>query len=91
MDGAQVCEMGEAGEVTGRERQCRYYAIRKTLTKAIERGGRDTERDLYGEAGGYAPILDRRANGRSCPECGTTIEKIQYLGGSCYLCAQCQT
>jgi formamidopyrimidine-DNA glycosylase len=73
-------------------RECRKWhrAIRQVLTEAIERGGRDTETDLYGEPGGYVPILDRRANGRPCPECGTPIEKIAYLGGSCYFCPQCQ-
>jgi len=78
-------------EVSGRERRRWYHAIRKTLTEAVKRGGRDTESDLYGEPGGYVPILDRRAKGQPCPECGTTIEKIQYLGGSCYFCPKCQT
>ena len=76
--------------LTGRERQRWYRAIRGTLGAAIKRGGRDTESDLHGEPGGYVAILDRRAKGRPCPECGTPIEKIAYLGGSCYFCPQCQ-
>lgn len=28
--------------------------------------------------------------GQPCPNCGTTIEKVQYLGGACYLCPRCQ-
>ena len=81
----------DLADLTGRERQRWYHAIRRTLNEAIERGGRDTECDLYGEPGGYVPILDRRAKGRPCPECRTPIEKIQYLGGSCYFCPACQT
>ena len=80
----------ELTSLSGRERQRWYNAIRKALREAIRLGGRDTEFDLHGRPGGYVPILDRRANGRPCPECGTAIEKIQYLGGSCYLCPSCQ-
>jgi len=72
----------------GRERL--HRAIVDTITEAIRLRGRDTEKDLFGEPGGYVPILDRRAAGKPCPECGTPIEKISYLGGSCYLCPQCQ-
>jgi formamidopyrimidine-DNA glycosylase len=77
-------------DLTGRERQRWYHAIRKTLGEAIKRGGRDTETNLYGEPGGFVPILDRRTNGQPCPECGTAIEKIAYRGGSCYFCPKCQ-
>ena len=78
-------------DVSGRERQRWYRAIRNTLREAIQREGRDTESNLYGEPGGYTPIMDRRAKGQPCPECGTAIEKIAYLGGSCYFCPECQT
>jgi len=76
--------------ISGRERQRWYHAIRGVLSDAIERGGRDTESDLFGKPGGYVATLDRRALGNPCPECGTPIEKIQYLGGSCYFCPTCQ-
>lgn len=72
----------------GRERLRR--AIVETMNEAIGKGGRDTEVDLYGAPGGYTPVLDRRAKGRPCPECGTPIEKVSYLGGSCYVCPSCQ-
>ncbi len=69
----------------------RYYqAMRDVLAAAVAAGGRDTERDLFGRPGGYRPVLDKRALGRPCPTCGTPIEKIAYLGGSCYFCPQCQ-
>ena len=78
-------------EVSQRERRPWYHVIRKTLTEAIDRGGRDTETNLYGEPGGYVATLDRRAKGQPCPTCGTVIEKTAYLGGSCYFCPKCQT
>jgi formamidopyrimidine-DNA glycosylase len=81
----------DIADLTDRDRQRWYQAIRKTLGEAIRLGGRDTEFDLHGRPGGYVPILDRRAKGRPCPDCGAAIEKIQYLGGSCYFCPHCQT
>jgi len=76
--------------LTGRERLRWYHAIRKTLREAIKRGGRDTEFGLHGQPGGYVAILDKRAKGQPCPECGDIIEKVSYLGGSCYFCPTCQ-
>ena len=73
------------------DRAALYHAMRDTLEEAIDLGGRDTERTLFGEPGGYIPVLDKRAKGLPCPNCGTLIEKIQYLGGSCYVCPTCQT
>jgi formamidopyrimidine-DNA glycosylase len=68
-----------------------YDAIQRTVQDAIHQGGRYDELDLYGSPGGYVRLMDRHAVGRPCPECGGTVEKIQYLGGACYLCPQCQT
>lgn len=67
-----------------------YNAIRKVLTEAAAKGGRDDELDLFGRGGRYVRLLDRRSKGRPCPSCGTRIEKVQYLGGACYLCPNCQ-
>jgi len=67
-----------------------YDAIRETMREAIELGGRYDERDLYNNPGRYIRILDSKTKGNPCPECGTPIEKIQYLGGASYLCPDCQ-
>ena len=67
-----------------------HQAVRKVLTEAVRKGGRDDELDLFGRPGRYVRTLDRRTNGTPCPRCGTAIEKIQYLGGACYFCPKCQ-
>jgi len=77
-------------EIAGKEKRALYEAIRVTLKQAVELGGRDTERDLYNRPGGYRRILDSRNVGQPCPECGTAIEKIQFLGGASYFCPHCQ-
>ena len=59
--------------------------------RAVDLDGRDTERDLYGNRGRYVRMMDSKTKGLPCPQCGTPIVKIQYLGGACYLCPDCQT
>ena len=65
-------------------------AILITVQEVIAKGGRHDEVDLYGQPGGYARLMDRRAAGQPCPTCSTLVEKIQYLGGACYFCPRCQ-
>lgn len=72
------------------ERRTLYEAIVSTLQAIIAQGGRYDEYDLYGQRGGYVRLMDKNAVGRPCPECGGTVEKLQYLGGACYLCTNCQ-
>ena len=74
----------------GGQRQALHSAIVHTVREVIDRGGRYDEFDLYGQPGGYVRLMDGKAAGRPCPECGTTVEKLQYLGGACYLCPKCQ-
>jgi formamidopyrimidine-DNA glycosylase len=77
-------------DLTMEQRQTLYQAIVDTVGEVIEKGGRYDEYDLYGNRGGYVRTMDRHATGRPCPGCGGQVEKIQYLGGACYLCPTCQ-
>ena len=72
------------------QRRAVHSAILCTVREVIERGGRYDEFDLYGRPGGYVRLMDSKTAGHPCLECGTTVEKIQYLGGACYLCPRCQ-
>jgi formamidopyrimidine-DNA glycosylase len=67
-----------------------YNAIVNTVHGIIEQGGRYDETDLFNHPGAYVRIMDKTAVGNSCPRCGSIIEKIQYLGGACYFCPNCQ-
>jgi formamidopyrimidine-DNA glycosylase len=77
-------------ELSTDQRQTLYESIVATVDEVIEKGGRYDEWDLYNQRGGYVRLMDKNAVGRPCPECGGDIEKIQYLGGACYLCPSCQ-
>lgn len=78
-------------ELSTGERKSLYQAIKDTVHHVIDQGGRYDEFDLYNQRGGYVRIMDKNAVNRPCPECGKEITKIQYLGGSCYFCPNCQT
>jgi formamidopyrimidine-DNA glycosylase len=77
-------------DLSSDQRRALYDAIVGTVREVIEQGGRYDEYDLYGRRGGYVRLMDKNALGRPCPECGGEVRKIQYLGGSCYLCPNCQ-
>jgi formamidopyrimidine-DNA glycosylase len=72
------------------QRLALHSAIVSTVDEVMARGGRYDEVDLYNRPGGYVRLMDSKAAGRPCPNCGTAIEKIQYLGGACYFCPYCQ-
>ncbi len=77
-------------ELDVEQRRQLYNAICSTLKMAIDKGGRYDEVDLFNQPGGYVRLMDKHALERPCPGCGGVVEKIAYLGGSCYLCANCQ-
>jgi formamidopyrimidine-DNA glycosylase len=77
-------------DLSRKQRRDLYLSITGTVRQAIQRGGRSDERDLFDRPGGYIRLMDKNAVGQACMDCGTRIEKIQYLGGSCYFCPGCQ-
>jgi len=68
-----------------------FRSVKSVLHEMAERGGRDTERDLYGCPGGYKTVLSKNTVDMPCPSCGTIIKKAAYLGGSIYYCEGCQS
>ena len=60
------------------------------LREMTEMGGRDTEKNIYGNPGGYITKMSKNTASVGCPVCGGRITKEAYLGGSVYYCAHCQ-
>ena len=87
---ARIHPRRRALDLSEDERRTLHAAIRDTLGQMVALGGRDGEIDLFGQPGGYQRILSSETVGKPCPECGTPIEKIQYLGGASYFCPRCQ-
>lgn len=67
-----------------------YETLTGTLSRMTDAGGRDTEKDLFGEKGRYVTLLSKRTVGKPCPFCGGMIQKANYLGGTVYFCPSCQ-
>lgn len=77
-------------ELSSGQRRDLYDAIVHTVHEIIDQGGRNDETNLFGQRGGYVRLMDSGAVGKPCPECGTKVQKIHYLGGACYFCPKCQ-
>lgn len=67
-----------------------FGTLKSLLTEMTGRNGRDTEKDLFGNPGGYAVQLSRNTCTDPCPVCGGSIVKEAYLGGAVYYCPCCQ-
>jgi formamidopyrimidine-DNA glycosylase len=67
-----------------------YKSIRFTLAEMVSQGGRDTEKGLFGNFGGYKTKASKLTLDKSCDECGCFIKKESYMGGSIYYCSGCQ-
>ncbi len=67
-----------------------FHSLKITLQNMVNKGGRDTEKDLYGHLGKYKTILSKNTYKNPCPNCGNSIVKEPYLGGSIYFCPICQ-
>jgi formamidopyrimidine-DNA glycosylase len=67
-----------------------FASVRSTLAAMTDAGGRDTEKDLDGNPGGYRTILSARTLDSPCPRCGDAVRREPFLGGNVYFCPGCQ-
>ena len=67
-----------------------FDSVKSTLAAMTNGGGRDTERDLFGNQGGYKTKLSKYNSVLLCPDCGGAVKKEAYMGGSVYFCENCQ-
>lgn len=66
------------------------YSMKGTLSGMTELGGRNTEKDFFGNWGGYKVLLSKNTYKDPCPNCGHEIVREAYLGGTVYYCRECQ-
>lgn len=76
--------------LTELEKSDLFDSVKHTLREMTEKGGRDTEKDLFGSPGGYTTILSNKTMNNPCPRCGGNIVRQAYLGGNVYFCPHCQ-
>ncbi|QNK39795.1 DNA-formamidopyrimidine glycosylase family protein [Caproicibacter fermentans] len=78
------------GTFSEAERDNLLSCIVSVLHDMTARGGRDTEKDLFGRPGGYRVKLSKNTLASGCPRCGGRLVKEAYLGGAVYYCPSCQ-
>lgn len=67
-----------------------HKAITGVVSSACQLGGRDTETDIFGNAGLFITKMTSKTVGLPCPNCQSTVERVTWLGGNCYFCPKCQ-
>lgn len=73
-----------------KERETLFQSIKTVLFDMTAKGGRDTEKDIFGNEGGYVTLLSKKTLAKGCPRCGGVITKEAYMGGAVYYCPACQ-
>lgn len=73
-------------DISDKEKKELYKVIMDLINEMIVKGGRDTEKDIYGNPGNYQTILSSKNYKNGCPICHGEIIKQNYLGGSIYFC-----
>ena len=67
-----------------------FVSVKTTLANMTKLGGRDTEKDIFGNPGRYRTVLSNKTKDNPCIMCGGMIICEAYLGGKIYYCPQCQ-
>lgn len=80
----------EMSSLTKDERKLLYETTKVELQKMTELGGRDGEKDLFDNWGGYKRKMHSKVVDEPCIVCKTPIVKEQFGGGSIYFCPSCQ-
>lgn len=88
--GAGIHPKRKIASLTDTDAERLFGTLKSLLAEMTRRNGRDTEKDLFGDCGGYAVRLSRNTCTKPCPVCGGLIVKEAYLGGAVYYCSGCQ-
>jgi len=77
-------------KLTKKDKDRLFESVKETLKSMIRKRGRNTEKTLFGESGGYEVLLSAKTFKNPCPSCGEKLNKESYLGGTIYYCPNCQ-
>lgn len=69
-----------------------YQAVQRGLRPALELHGAFYEQTIFGQPGGFTMdhILIGYKEGKPCPVCGTSIQKIKTGSTASFICPSCQ-
>ena len=77
--------------ISPEERRALHAAIVAQLQQATALGGLRYEKDLFQRSGRFERFQVGYREGRPCPACGTTIQKVRTGSTASYICPSCQT
>lgn len=87
---AKIHPKRKLNTLAAEDKKLLYTTIKALLSEMTGLGGRDTEKDLFGNSGGYRTMMSKNTAGLPCMTCGGYIKKESYMGGSVYFCESCQ-
>jgi formamidopyrimidine-DNA glycosylase len=87
---ARIHPKTKLASFTDKQKTHLFRTVKETLREMTDKGGRDTEKDLYGQSGGYVCLLSKNTLDKPCPVCGESLVRQAYLGGNIYFCPGCQ-
>ena len=78
--------------LTDKEIEALHKSMQAVLKESIKLGGLAYEKDFYGNKGKFGSDQFKVGykEGRPCPICGTTIQKIKTGSTSTFICPKCQ-
>ena len=88
---AGIHPKAKIGGLSEEDKEQIFAGIKKVLPEMVRLRGRDTEKDIWGQPGGYKTKLSKNTYKNGCPKCGGEIRKSSYLGGTVYFCPACQS
>jgi len=87
---AKIHPKRKTSSLSDGEFETMFITVKRLLAGMTDKGGRDTEKDLFGAPGGFITTMSRKNEGMPCPVCGDLIKRMAYMGGNVYVCEGCQ-
>ena len=87
---AKIYPKRKMNTLSDNQRRELFDSVKSTLAEMVKGSGRDTEKDLLGNPGGYETKLSKLTALSLCKNCGGAVKKEAYMGGSIYYCERCQ-
>lgn len=87
---ARIHPKRKLSDIHAPEQEALFHSVKSTLWAMRDQGGRDTEKDFFGQSGGYQTILSKKTVDKPCRVCGADLQREAYLGGNITFCPTCQ-
>lgn len=90
--GAKLHPQRAISSLSDKEIEALFKSMQAVLKESIKLGGLAYEKDFYGNKGKYGSDQFKIGykEGKPCPNCGTTIQKIKTGSTSTFICPKCQ-